>query len=106
MSFVVPIPGKVEPFWVSKLVADKVEVPLTPHPVSDEPDHLVECQATANDVVGWPQPITSELRDINGIDIRMGVPLSYVDIPVYISLSMSQKAIVLSPTRAWSCDSA
>ena len=64
MSFVVPMPGKVEPFWVSKLVADKVEVPLTPHPVSDEPDHLVECQATANDVVGWPQPITSELRDM------------------------------------------
>ena len=27
------------------------------------------------------------------------------DMPLYISLSMSQKAIVLSPTSAWSCDS-
>ena len=42
-----------------KLVADEVEVSLTPHPVSDEPDHLVECQATANDVVSWPQPFTT-----------------------------------------------
>ena len=31
----------------------------------------------------------------------MGVPLSYVDIPVYISLSISQYARVLSPTSAW-----
>ena len=27
-------------------------------------------------------------------------------IPSYMSLSMSQKAMVLSPTSAWSCDSA
>lgn len=47
-------PWKVKPLWMTKLVADEVEIRFATETVHNESNHLVQSHASVDDVVGWP----------------------------------------------------
>lgn len=81
---VVPFPGEVQPLGVAKLVAFKVEIPLTPEAVGEQTDHLVQRHAPIND--------GRERRGRGHVGVKLGITEVHHDALVTHKPNESQHA--------------
>ncbi len=49
IAVVIAISWEVEPFWVTEFIAFEIKVTFSTQAVSDQPDHLMQAQASLND---------------------------------------------------------
>merc|ERR1711860_50090 len=49
---IISSPWKVQPLWMSKLIAHKIQVPFTSHTMNNQSDHLMQSNPTIHNTIG------------------------------------------------------